>query len=96
MRWTFLYVLLCKIPQFLPPKLPIPTTHHTFLESRDPEVTENLYYVLSNGQSQISISLGSSLWTMSPCARKNMGVFEVVQSDVIGCFSTYIFHFLVQ
>ena len=28
-------------------KLPIRTAHHTFLESRHPEVTKNLYYVLS-------------------------------------------------
>ena len=28
-------------------KLPIRTTHHTFLESRHPEVTKNQYYVLS-------------------------------------------------
>ena len=34
-------------------KLPNWTAHHTFLESRHPEVTKNLYYVLSTCQSQI-------------------------------------------
>ena len=28
-------------------KLPIWTTHHTFLESRPPDVTKNPYYVLT-------------------------------------------------
>ena len=28
-------------------KLPIPTTHHTFVEWKHPEVTKNPYYVLS-------------------------------------------------
>ena len=36
-------------------KLPIWTTHHTFLESTHPEVTKNLYYVLSPRRSQIPI-----------------------------------------
>ena len=33
------FILVCKIP----PRLPIQTAHHTFLESRHPEVTKNLY-----------------------------------------------------
>ena len=33
-------------------KLPIRTTHHTFLESEHPEVTKNPYYVLSPDGSQ--------------------------------------------
>ena len=49
-----------EIAQFFGRKLPIQTAHHTFLESRHPEVTKNLYYVLSISQSQIPISLGSS------------------------------------
>ena len=36
-------------------KLTIRTSHHTFLESRDPEVIKNLHYVLSTGLSQIFI-----------------------------------------
>ena len=32
--------------------LPIRTTHHTFLESRHPEVTKNPYHVLSPEWSQ--------------------------------------------
>ena len=37
-------------------KLPIRTTHHTFLESRHPEVTKNPYYVLSPEGSQNKVS----------------------------------------
>ena len=37
-------------------KLPIRTTHHTFLESRHPEVTKNPYYVLSPKGSQKKVS----------------------------------------
>ena len=33
-------------------KLPIRTAYHTFLESKHPEVTKNLYYVLSTCRSQ--------------------------------------------
>ena len=33
-------------------KLPIWTTHNAFLESRHPDVTKNLYYVLSAKRSQ--------------------------------------------
>ena len=44
-------------------KLPIWTTHHSFLQSRRPEVTKHLYYVLSIHRTQIIIFLGSSSWT---------------------------------
>ena len=37
-------------------KLPIRTTHHTFLESRHPEVTKNQYYVLSPEWRQKKVS----------------------------------------
>ena len=37
-------------------KLPIQTTHHTFLESKHPEVTKNPYYVLSPEWSQKMVS----------------------------------------
>ena len=37
-------------------KLSIQSTHHTFLESRHPEVTENPYYVLSPEWSQKKVS----------------------------------------
>ena len=37
-------------------KLPIQPTHHTFLESRHPEVTKNPYYVLSPEGSQKKVS----------------------------------------
>ena len=45
-------------------QLPIQTAHHTFLESRHPEVTNNLYYVFYSSQSQIPIFLESSSWTI--------------------------------
>ena len=45
-------------------KLPIRTTHYTFLESRHPEVTKNLYHVLSTRRSQIHTLLGSSPWSI--------------------------------
>ena len=57
------FLLVCKIPRFLAKSSPIQTAHHTFVESRRPEVTKNLYYVLSTCWSQISIFLGSSSWT---------------------------------
>ena len=41
-------------------KLPIRTAHHTFLESKHPEVTKNPYYVLSPEGSQ---KKGISSWT---------------------------------
>ena len=37
-------------------KLPIWTAHHTFLESRHPEVTKNPYYVFSPKGSQKKVS----------------------------------------
>ena len=46
-------ILVYKIPQFFCQKLLIWTTHHTFLESRHPEDTKNLYYVLFTCQSKI-------------------------------------------
>ena len=50
--WSRLWsILVCKIPQF-GKKLPIRTTHHTFLESRHPEVTKNPYCVLPPEGSQ--------------------------------------------
>ena len=39
------------------------SSSHFFLETRHPEVTKNLYYVLSTQRSQIPIFLGSSSWT---------------------------------
>ena len=47
-------ILVCKIPQFLQ-KLLIWTAHQTFPESRHPEVTKNLYYVLFTRWSKIPI-----------------------------------------
>ena len=62
--WSPLWsILVCKIPSFFYQKLPIRTAHHTFMESRYPEVTKNLYYLLSTCQSQIPIFSGSSSWT---------------------------------
>ena len=37
-------------------KLPIWTVHHTFLESRHPEVTKNPYYILSPKGSSRKVS----------------------------------------
>ena len=59
-RWSILVVKYLNFCQ----KLPIQTVHHIFLEIRHPEVTKNLYYVLSSRRSQISIFLGSSSWTI--------------------------------
>ena len=54
--WSSLWsILVCKIPQFWE-KLPIRSTHHTFLESRQPEVTKIPYYVLSPEGSQKKVS----------------------------------------
>ena len=44
-------------------KLPTQAGHHTFAESRHPEVTKNVYFVLSTRRSQIPIFLGSRSWT---------------------------------
>ena len=55
--WSVKYLIFCQ-------KLLIWTGHHTFPESRHPEVTKNLYYVLSTRQSQILNFLGSSSWTI--------------------------------
>ena len=49
-------ILVCKIPQF-GQKLLIWEAHHTFLERRHPEVTKNLYYVLSTEGSQKNYQL---------------------------------------
>ena len=57
-------ILVCKIPQFFSQELLIWTAHHTFPESRHPEVTKNLYYVLFTRWSNIPIFLGSSSWTI--------------------------------
>ena len=39
-------------------KLPLRTTHHTFLESRQPEVTKNPYYVLTpSGATKVKVPL---------------------------------------
>ena len=46
--WT---ILVCKIPQFWA-KATIWIAHHTFLESRHPEITKTPYYVLSPEGSQ--------------------------------------------
>ena len=45
-------------------KLLMRTTHHTFIESRHPEVTTNLYYFLLTWGSKIPIFLCSSSWTI--------------------------------
>ena len=45
-------------------KLLIWTVHHTFPESRHPEVTKKLYYVLFTRWRKIPIFLGFSSWTI--------------------------------
>ena len=51
--WSPLWsILVFKIPQFWEKA----TAHHTFIESRHPEVTKNLYYVCSPEGSQKKIS----------------------------------------
>ena len=62
-KFIFMWsILVCKMPQFLAKSYRFV---YTFLESRHSEVTENLHYVLSIRQSQISIFLSSSSWTIS-------------------------------
>ena len=58
-------ILVCKIHTSFDQTLPTWIAHHTFLESRHPKVTKNLYYVLSTHHSQISFFLGSSSWTIN-------------------------------
>ena len=55
MQHSFLYLKMGKI-HFHFQKLPIQTAHHTFLESRHPEVTKNPYYLLSHNGSQKKVS----------------------------------------
>ena len=43
-------------------KLPMWTAHHTFLESRHPEVTKNLNYVLLSEGSQKKVSAHGAFW----------------------------------
>ena len=43
-------------------KLPIQTDHHTFLESRHPEVTKNPFYVLSPMGAKNGISSSWTIW----------------------------------
>ena len=50
------FILICKIPQCWEKKLLIWTAHHTFLERRQPKVTENPYYVLSPEGRQEKVS----------------------------------------
>ena len=57
-------ILVCKNTSIFGQKLPIQTAHHTFLESRHPEVTKNPNYVLYSLRSQIPIFLGYSSWTI--------------------------------
>ena len=45
-------------------KLPIQTTHHTFLESRHPEVTKIYIMFCPPTGARYSFFLGSSSWTM--------------------------------
>ena len=53
--WSHFWSILVSIIPF-EQKLLIRTAHHTFLESRHPEVTKNPYYVLSPKGSQKKVS----------------------------------------
>ena len=54
--WSPLWsILVCKVPQFWE-KATTSEAHHTFLETRHPEVTKNSYYVLSPEWSQKMVS----------------------------------------
>ena len=84
LKWSPLwYILILKIPQFFGGNLLIRTAHHNFLVSRHPEVTKNLYYVLSTHQRQIPSFLGCSLWAIDfvlilfPCLLHFANTFEV-------------------
>ena len=59
--WLPLWSMLVrKIPHFFGQKLAIRTAHHTFLESRYPEVSKNLYYVFSTCRGQTPIARGKT------------------------------------
>ena len=76
--WLPLWSMLVrKIPHFFGQKLAIWTAHHTFLESRHPEVTKNLYYVLSTRRGQTPIVLGFSSWA----TRKNRKTPNIIVID---------------
>ena len=62
-------------------KLPIRTTHHTFLQSRQPAVTKNLYYVLSTRRSQIPIFLVPA-----------QGLYIMKLGDSFPIFIVYLLH----
>ena len=54
-------------------KLPIQAAHHTFIESRHPEVTKNSYYVLSPNEEP---KKGISSWTNSDYLNKAAKIKE--------------------
>ena len=56
--WSPLWSLLvCKVPQFSTESYPFRQNIYNILENTLPEVTKNLYYVLSTRRSQIPIFL---------------------------------------
>ena len=61
-------LLVCKTPHFLGKSYQFRQLLTLFPEGRHPEVTKNLYFVLSTRRSQIPIVLDSSSWTIG--ARK--------------------------
>ena len=70
-------------------RLPIWTPHHTFLESRHPEVTKNLYYVLSTAGAKYLLQ--SMYYNIHWCSRY-MLLLNVNRINQTGFFQTYLHH----
>ena len=69
-------------------KLPIRTAYHTFLESKHPEVTKNLYYVLSTCRSQ-SVIFRLQLMDFYYFFRFQRGEGQLKGRTVIGGFVVF-------
>ena len=70
--WSSLWsILVYKIPQFWA-KAMIQKAHHTSLEGRQPEVTKNLYHVLSSLGIQKKVS--------------SHGLLDLIEEDSVCCF----------
>ena len=65
-------------------KLPIQTVHHTFLESRHPEVTKYPYYVLSSKGSQKKV-LAHGLFIKDFFISVRHHLEKVVEISLCGC-----------
>ena len=73
-------------------KLPIRTAHHTFLESRHPEVTKNPYYVLSPERSHGYLE-ENSLIIFPPNSTFIKPIFFLLISSITSLISLVFLHF---